>query len=120
MRDQLTAFFIALMFLTRIPCPRGIGHASDSLPKSTVYFPVVGLLVGGLGAIVYRLAAFGYTLPLAALCGIAATVFVVVNLLYLARRAELLRLRLFSLQRWMTTHVVTFIATYMLRTISVS
>ncbi len=40
-------------------------------------------------------------------CGIAATVFIAVNLLYLARRSELLRFRLFSLQRWMTSHVVT-------------
>lgn len=40
-------------------------------------------------------------------CGIAATVFIAVNLLYLVRRGELLRFRLFSLQRWMTSHVVT-------------
>lgn len=40
-------------------------------------------------------------------CGIAAVAMVAWNLLYLARRAELLRLRLFSLQRWMTSHVVT-------------
>jgi len=40
-------------------------------------------------------------------CGIAATALIAFNLLYLARRAELASFRLFSLQRWMTSHVIT-------------
>ncbi len=40
-------------------------------------------------------------------CGIAAALLVTFNLVYLARRAELLRFRAGSLQRWMTSHVVT-------------
>jgi thioredoxin reductase/Pyruvate/2-oxoacid:ferredoxin oxidoreductase delta subunit len=39
--------------------------------------------------------------------GIAATVMVVVNLLYLVRRSPRFRLQLGSLQAWMTSHVAT-------------
>lgn len=76
MRAQLHAFFTALMFLTRIPCPSWVDHAPDSLARSVVYFPVVGVLVGSLGALVYRLVAFGYSPTMAALAGVAATVLV--------------------------------------------
>lgn len=40
-------------------------------------------------------------------CGIAATAMIVCNLAYLLRRAEFAKLRWSSLQRWMTSHVVT-------------
>ncbi len=76
MRDQLKIFFTAMMFLTRIPCPSWVDHAPDSLAKSTVFFPLVGVLVGGIGAGVYRLVACAYAPSFAALCGIAATVIV--------------------------------------------
>ena len=41
------------------------------------------------------------------LFGIAATALILVNLAYLLRRGEYLGVRFFSLQRWMTSHVVT-------------
>jgi thioredoxin reductase len=41
------------------------------------------------------------------LCGVAATALILVNLAYLLRRGEYLAVRFFSLQRWMTSHVVT-------------
>jgi adenosylcobinamide-GDP ribazoletransferase len=76
MRDQLKIFFTAMMFLTRIPCPSWVDHAPDSLAKSTVYFPLIGVLVGGIGALVYRLIACAYSPNFAALCGIATTVII--------------------------------------------
>jgi adenosylcobinamide-GDP ribazoletransferase len=76
MRDHLNRFFTALMFLTRLPCPRWVEHTPDALAKSTPYFPVVGLLVGGLGALVYRLAALVYAPVFAVICGIGATAIV--------------------------------------------
>jgi adenosylcobinamide-GDP ribazoletransferase len=53
MRRQIELFFTALMFYTRIPCPSWIGHSEEKLNKSTVYFPVVGWMVGGAAAAVY-------------------------------------------------------------------
>ena len=49
MKSAIRLFFTALQFLTRLPVPTGDFHAED-LPKSLVFFPVVGLLVaaGGL------------------------------------------------------------------------
>ena len=46
-------FLTAVMFLTRIPCPAWVTHAPADLARSTVYFPVVGILVGGVGAGVF-------------------------------------------------------------------
>lgn len=46
-------FFTAVMFLTRLPCPAWVTHDPADLARSTVYFPVVGILVGGLGAGVF-------------------------------------------------------------------
>jgi adenosylcobinamide-GDP ribazoletransferase len=76
MREQIGLFFTALMFLTRIPCPVPTEHSPDKLARSAMYFPLVGLLVGAIGGIVYRLVAFGYAPAIAVICGIAATVIV--------------------------------------------
>ncbi|MBC7651786.1 MAG: adenosylcobinamide-GDP ribazoletransferase [Deinococcales bacterium] len=52
---ELTIFFTALMFLTRIPVPKNINHSSALLQKSARYFTWVGLLVGGIGCLVFFL-----------------------------------------------------------------
>jgi adenosylcobinamide-GDP ribazoletransferase len=55
MRRQIELFFTALMFYTRVPCPRWIGHSEELLNKSTIYFPLIGWLVGGVVAATYWL-----------------------------------------------------------------
>lgn len=40
------------MFLTRIPVPDWVGGDPNDLARSTVYFPVIGMIVGAWGAIV--------------------------------------------------------------------
>jgi len=74
-RDQLRVFFTALMFLTRIPCPRWVGHAPETLARSTVYFPVVGVVVGLWGAGIYWLALLGWPSWVAAALATAGTVW---------------------------------------------
>ena len=74
-REQLRAFFTALMFLTRVPCPRWVGHTPDLLARSTTWFPAVGLLVGLCGALVYRGAALGWPPLVAATLAVGATVW---------------------------------------------
>ena len=71
--EQIQLFFTALMFLTRLPCPTTGEHTPERLAKSSMYFPLVGLLVGGIGALAYRLTAAAYPIPVAVLVGIAAT-----------------------------------------------
>jgi adenosylcobinamide-GDP ribazoletransferase len=52
-RRQVELFFTALMFYTRIPCPRWVGHSEEMLNKSTIYFPLIGWLVGGVAGFTY-------------------------------------------------------------------
>lgn len=72
-REQLRAFFTALMFLTRVPCPRWVGYDADLLARSTAYFPAVGVLVGAWGAAILQLASLGWTSPVAAALATAGT-----------------------------------------------
>jgi adenosylcobinamide-GDP ribazoletransferase len=53
MRRQVELFFTALMFYTRVPCPKWVGHSEELLNKATIYFPVMGWLVGGVAAGAY-------------------------------------------------------------------
>ncbi len=57
MKKQLHIFLTALMFFTRIPCPKWVDHAPEILNKSTRYFSLVGIIVGSISAATYLLAA---------------------------------------------------------------
>ena len=41
------------MFYTRIPVPKWVGYSKENLNKATGYFPIVGIIVGALGGLVY-------------------------------------------------------------------
>ncbi len=63
-RVQFDTFIIALTFLTRLPIP--IKNYSDSkLHSSVVYYPLVGLVIGGLIALIYSIALFVFSDPIA-------------------------------------------------------
>ena len=55
-KEQLKIFFTALMFYTRIPVPKWIGYSQSYLDRSTRYFPLMGWIVGGFGALVFVIA----------------------------------------------------------------
>ena len=48
MKKELHIFFTALMFYTRIPCPKNIDHNPDYLNKASRYFPLIGWIVGSV------------------------------------------------------------------------
>lgn len=52
-RHHLRLLLTAVQFYTRLPVPAWVGHSDNLLNKATVYFPVVGWLVGGVAAAVY-------------------------------------------------------------------
>lgn len=52
MTHELRLFFVALQFLTRVPVPRWVGHDPAWLNQSARHFPVVGLCVGAVSALV--------------------------------------------------------------------
>jgi adenosylcobinamide-GDP ribazoletransferase len=51
---NLNSFFVALSFLTRIPVPgEGGNFTTNSLSRSTIFFPVVGAIIGAVNAGLY-------------------------------------------------------------------
>lgn len=75
MRQELEYFFGALRFFTRLPVPAWVGHSADGLNRSARYFPAVGLVVGGLSALVFLLASRGWPVSLAVLAAMAASIY---------------------------------------------
>jgi len=64
----------AVTFLTRIPWPHSFDH--DDFGAATPYFPIVGAIVGALGAGVFWLATMLWPTPVAVILGVSATVLV--------------------------------------------
>jgi adenosylcobinamide-GDP ribazoletransferase len=51
-KHEINIFFVALMFYSRLPCPKWLIHKPEYLNEATRYFPVVGWIVGGLSSVV--------------------------------------------------------------------
>jgi adenosylcobinamide-GDP ribazoletransferase len=73
---QLRLFFTALSYFTRIPCIRWAGSTDDDLNHAARYFPLVGVVVGLIAAVVYWLAGQVWPLELAVLASMVATLWV--------------------------------------------
>ncbi|MDN5204120.1 adenosylcobinamide-GDP ribazoletransferase [Fulvivirgaceae bacterium BMA10] len=50
---EIKIFFTALMFYTRIPCPKWVDHREAYVNQSTRYFPLIGWIVGVIAGVVY-------------------------------------------------------------------
>lgn len=74
--QQLRLFFVALQFFTRLPIPRWVGFEQDWLHHASRYFPLVGVVVGAIGAAVYWACALVLPAPVAAVLSTAATIYV--------------------------------------------
>jgi adenosylcobinamide-GDP ribazoletransferase len=72
-RREIGHFFAALRFFTRLPVPAWVGHSSEQLNHAARYFPLVGVIVGAIGAAVTLAALRFWPAPLAVLLGMAAT-----------------------------------------------
>ncbi len=62
------------MFLTSIPSPKWVGYSTDNLNKCNRYFPLVGIIVGGVGALVYYLASFVFPLNISVILSMISTI----------------------------------------------
>lgn len=69
-------FFAALRFFTRLPVPAWVGHSQAQLDQAARYFPLVGVIVGTLGALVTEVSALLLPVSLAILLGMVATLLV--------------------------------------------
>mgnify|MGYP006268783597 CR=1 FL=1 len=75
LRREIEYFFTALMFYTRIPIPAWVRYSDERLNKSRKYFPLIGWIIGGLGAGVFGLAHYLLPLSVSVLLSMAATVY---------------------------------------------
>ena len=74
LKKEIQIFFTALMFYTRIPVPQSTGFSENNLNRATKYFPLIGIIVGSVGAFVYFITATILNLHLSILFSLAATV----------------------------------------------
>jgi len=73
-RKEITYFFTALMFFTRIPCPKGLAYSSEIMQKSRKYFPLMGWIVGGIAAFIFWGAQNVFSLPVSIILSMIASV----------------------------------------------
>jgi adenosylcobinamide-GDP ribazoletransferase len=73
MKKELQLFFTALTFFTRIPCAAWGKHSEQDLNQAAKYFPLVGVVVGAVAAIVFLLASQMLPVALAVLLSMVAT-----------------------------------------------
>lgn len=76
MRPAFEAFWAALRFFTRLPVPASVGHTQAGLDRAARFFPLIGWIVGGIGAAVTEITALGLPVSLAILLGMVATLLV--------------------------------------------
>jgi adenosylcobinamide-GDP ribazoletransferase len=76
MKKELRAFFTALMFYTRIPCPKWVDHDDDYINQATRYFPFIGWIVGAVSFVFLYVASLLLPLPIAVVISIMAGVLV--------------------------------------------
>lgn len=50
MKKELNLFFVALMYYSRIPVPKNLECSEQTLSKAFRYFPLIGIIVAGIGA----------------------------------------------------------------------
>lgn len=74
LKREIRLFFTALMFYTRIPVPKWVGHSPERLNRATRYFPLIGWIVGGSMAGVIYLSQWVFPLSISVMLGLVASV----------------------------------------------
>lgn len=72
---QLRLLLMAIQYFTRVPMPSWVGHSAEHLNGTARYFTAVGVLVGGVGALVLWTTSLILPGPLPVILSTAATVF---------------------------------------------
>lgn len=74
--SELRLLLMAIQYFTRVPMPSWVGHSAEHLSGTARYFTAVGLLVGGVGALVLWATALVLPAPLPVILSTAVTVFI--------------------------------------------
>ncbi|WP_062057868.1 adenosylcobinamide-GDP ribazoletransferase [Aquimarina longa] len=75
MKKEIHIFLTAILFFTRIPCPKWVNHNPEYLKLSSKYFSLVGILIGGIGALVFYGASFLFPVEVSLLLSMVATIY---------------------------------------------
>ncbi len=75
MKTEFKIFLAALMFYTRFPVKQIEGWSEEMLNKSTRYFTLTGIIVGGVGASIYLAAVHIFPISIAVILSMVATIF---------------------------------------------
>jgi len=76
MKEEIKIFFTALMFYTRIPCPKDIDHSPEYINKATRYFPLIGWIVGLISFAIFWLTSLLFEPNIAIIFSLIAGVLV--------------------------------------------
>lgn len=76
MRYQLRLFLTAMQFFTRIPVPGWVGYSTAQLEQSARYFPLVGLLVGLIAAIILWLGTLIFAISVAIVLSMLGSILI--------------------------------------------
>jgi adenosylcobinamide-GDP ribazoletransferase len=71
---ELRLLLMAVQYFTRLPAPAWVGHAQDQLNGAARYFPLVGVLVGLIGALALWASSLVLPSPLPAILSTAVTI----------------------------------------------
>ena len=74
MKKELRIFFTALMFYTRIPCPKWVDHSEDYLNKATRYLPLIGWIVGAFNVLIIYVCSFIFPISICVVMALGASV----------------------------------------------
>jgi adenosylcobinamide-GDP ribazoletransferase len=72
--EELRLVLASLQYFTRLPMPSWVGHSAATLQGSARYFSLVGVLVGGVGALALWAAGSVFPAPLPAILSTAMTI----------------------------------------------
>lgn len=74
MYQEIRIFFTALMFYTRIPCPKWVDHDPIYMKNATRYFSLIGWIVGGLSALVFWICNHFFSVEISLVLAMAASI----------------------------------------------
>ena len=75
MHKQWQYFLLAVGFFTRIPVPSFNNFQESDLNHASKYFPLIGILIGLIGAIAFYVSYLILPMTIAVLISMAATIY---------------------------------------------
>ncbi|WP_435254933.1 adenosylcobinamide-GDP ribazoletransferase [Tenacibaculum sp. A30] len=75
-KRQIHYFLTAVLFFTRIPCPKWVDHSPEILNKSSRYFSLVGIVVGSIAALTYFASAYIFSMDIAIVISMISSIWI--------------------------------------------